>query len=127
MISVYLNLIFNIKIFESSWVVLLGLTFLSLATILILWAQSTSRNLKKENISKANFSQGPYAYTRNPTHFGLFFLTLGFGMIVNSFFIMLFAFVAFIFEKIIFLNKQEKILAEKYGAPYLEYKKSVKF
>lgn len=125
--GIYFNIIFNFRIFKSSWVAPLGFVFLLLATILIVWAQRTSQNLKKGDISKENFSQGPYGYTRTPTHLGLFFLMLGLGMIINSFFIILFAFISFLFEKIIFLNKQEKILAEKYGAPYLEYKKSVKF
>jgi len=29
-------------------------------------------------------------------------------------------------SRFIFLKRQENILAEKYGAPYLEYKKAVK-
>jgi len=127
LMGIYFNLIFNFKIFKSSFVMPLGFVFLVFATILIIWAQKTSQNLDKEEISKETFSQGPYGYTRTPTHLGLFFLMLGLGMIINSFFITLFAFISFVLEKIIFLNKQEKILAEKYGAPYLEYKKSVRF
>jgi len=30
-------------------------------------------------------------------------------------------------KKFVFLNKQEEMLAAKYGVPYLEYKKMVKF
>lgn len=48
-------------------------------------------------------------------------------MIVNAFFIIVFSFISFLITKFTFLSKEEKILAEKYGAPYLEYKKSVKF
>lgn len=126
-IGVYFNLIFNFKIFTDPIVAPLGLVILLLATFLIFWAQKTSRNLKKENISRETFCHGPYCYTRIPTHLGLLFLILGFGMIINSFFIILFSFISFIIGKFVFLNKEEAILAEKYGAPYLEYKKLVKF
>jgi protein-S-isoprenylcysteine O-methyltransferase Ste14 len=127
LIGICLNLIFNFKVFNNPSAVPIGIFFLMAGTLLILWAQRTSRNLRKENISKETFCHGPYRFTRTPTNFGLFFLILGFGMIVNSLFIVLSAFISFVIAKFIFLNKEEKILAEKYGAPYLEYKQSVKF
>ena len=51
---------------------------------------------------------------------------LGFGVITNSFFIVVFSIVSFVVTKLTFIRKEEKILAEKYSTPYLEYKKSVK-
>lgn len=48
-------------------------------------------------------------------------------MINNDIFVILFTFLSFIISKFIFLNKEEQILAKKYGAPYLEYLNSVKF
>ena len=127
LISVCLDLIFNFKISSTPFVAFLGAFFLVIGTFLILWAQKTSRNLKKENVSKETFYHGPYCFTRTPTHFGLSFLMLGFGMIANAFFVVVFAVFSFIVAKFFFLGKEEKILAEKYGAPYLEYKKMVKF
>ena len=82
---------------------------------------------EKENMSKETFSRGPYRYTRNPTNFGLFLLMLSFGIIMNALFIIVFSVLSFIFNKFIFIKKEEEILAKKYGTPYLEYKKSVKF
>jgi protein-S-isoprenylcysteine O-methyltransferase Ste14 len=52
---------------------------------------------------------------------------LGFGLVINAFFVIVSAFISFVIAKFLFIEKQEKVLAEKYGAPYLEYKKSVKF
>lgn len=127
LIGVCLDLIFNLKVFSSSAVVYFGYLFLILGTLLVFWAQKTSRHLNIENVTKETFCHGPYRYTRSPTHWGLFFLTLGFGMIVNAFFIIVFSFISFLITKFTFLSKEEKILAEKYDAPYLEYKKSVKF
>ena len=124
--GVCLDLIFNLKVFKNPSVTVWGFIFLIVGTFLIVWAQKTSRSLKKEIITKETFVHGPYRYTRSPTHWGLFLVTLGFGMVINAFFVMILSLVAFIFTKITFLNKEEKILALKYGAPYVEYKKSVK-
>lgn len=127
LVGLFLDFIFPIKIFWNSALPLLGIIFLFIGTFLIIWAQSVSRHLKKDNISKETFCQGPYSFTRSPTHLGLFVLTLGFGFTINGLFIVIFSVISFIFTKAIFLKKEEKILSEKYGIPYLEYKKSVKF
>lgn len=125
--GVALDIVYGFKIFASPILTGVGIIFLIFGSILILWAQYTSRNLKTENITKETFSRGPYYYTRTPTNFGIFFLMLGFGMIANAFFVILSSVISFIVAKFVFLSKEEKILAQKYGAPYLEYKKSVKF
>ena len=127
LVGVVLDLILKIKIFTSPIVVPIGAIFLIFGSILILWAQHTSKNLKVENITKETFCHGPYCYTRTPTNFGLFFLILGFGIIANAFFVILFTLISFIIAKFVFLDKEEKVLAAKYGTPYLEYKKLVKF
>ena len=124
--GVCLDLIFNLKVFKSSVVVSLGFVLLAFGTFIVIWAQKTSRSLKKENITRETFFHGPYCYTRSPTHWGLFLLMLGFGMVINAFFVMVLSLVAFVFTKMTFLHKEEEILALKYGVPYLEYKKSVK-
>jgi protein-S-isoprenylcysteine O-methyltransferase Ste14 len=51
---------------------------------------------------------------------------LGFGIMANTLFIIIFSIFSFFITKFIFLKKEENILAEKYGAPYLEYKKIVR-
>ena len=126
-IGVYLDLVFNLKVFESRLVEPMGFIFLILGTLLVFWAQKTSRNFKKEGISKEDFARGPYRFNRSPTNLGLFFLVLGFGLIANAFFVILSSLISFIVAKFIFLRKEEKILSEKYGDAYLKYKKSVRF
>ncbi len=126
-LGVFLDLIFKIQIFTAPQVLYIGIALLILASALIVWAQSTSRNLTKGNVTKEAFLHGPYCYTRTPTHWGLFILVLGFAIVTNAFFVMLMTFISFFITKFIFLKKQEEALAEKYGAPYLEYKKKVKF
>jgi protein-S-isoprenylcysteine O-methyltransferase Ste14 len=127
LIGVCLDMVFNLKVFSSYLIMLLGVIFLLFGTFLIFWAQKTSRKLNKENINKETFCHGPYRYTRSPTHWGLFLLMLGFGLINNALFIVLSSIISFVVTKLVFLSKEEKILSEKYGAPYLEYKNSVKF
>jgi protein-S-isoprenylcysteine O-methyltransferase Ste14 len=127
LIGVIFDIIFQYKIFNNFLLMPIGALFLMFGTVLILWAQGTSRHLNTENISKETFCHGPYRFTRTPTNFGLFFLVLGFGIVANALFVILSSLVSFLIAKLVFLEKEEKVLAEKYGAPYLEYKKSVKF
>ena len=126
LLGLFLDFIFPFKIFKSPGVVSLGAVLLALGTLLVVWAQKSSRSLSKENITKETFYRGPYRYTRSPTHFGLFLLMFGFGIVANALFIVLFSIISFVVTKFLFIKKEEKILAEKYGAPYLEYKASVK-
>jgi protein-S-isoprenylcysteine O-methyltransferase Ste14 len=127
LLGVFLDLFFPIRIFHSSYMVPLGVLLLILSSILIFWAQRTSRNLgEKGSVTKETFCRGPYCYTRSPTHWGLFLLMLGCGIVINAVFIILFTIISFVITKFVFLKKQEEIMAEKYGTPYLEYKKEVK-
>ena len=126
-IGVFFNIIFHLKVFKSSIAIPIGIIILMFATILIFWTQKTVRVILKENPNKKNFYRGPYRYTRSPVHLGLFLLLIGLGLVANSFFISLFAIIAFVIGKFIFLNKEEKVLLEKYGTQYLEYKKLVRF
>lgn len=125
LIGICLDFLFPLKIFQNTLYSFIGVLFLVFSTIVILWAQKTSRNLDIKNLSKETFCKGPYCYTRTPTHWGLFFLMIGFGLLINAFFVVLTSVISFLFSKFIFIDKQERILAEKYGAPYLEYKKKI--
>lgn len=126
LLAVSLDFAFPFKVLKNSIASPVGAVFLILGTILVLWAQRSSIKLQKEKISKEVFYRGPYRFTRSPTHFGLLFLILGFGIMDNALFIVIFSIISFIVTKLVFLKEEEKILAEKYGTPYLEYKKSVK-
>jgi protein-S-isoprenylcysteine O-methyltransferase Ste14 len=127
-IGVTLDLVFPDKIFATAIMMPTGFMMLVLATIVILWAQHTSRKLDVANeVTKETFCKGPYCYTRTPTHWGLFLLILGFGFILNAFFVIVLTVISFIITKLFFLKKQEAVLEQKYGTPYLEYKKLVKF
>ncbi len=109
------------------WAIYIGFFFLIAGPLLIYWAQHTSRNLKKGEVMSAEiFLKGPYCYTRGPTHLGIALMLIGFGMVVNAFYVVVFTLIAAIVTKFIFLDKEEEILEKKYGEPYKEYKKKVK-
>ncbi len=109
-----------------------GFIFLLLGTVFVVWAQSTSQKTHKprtqeSTLSMSQFAQGPYVISRSPTHVGLFFLLFGLGLLMNSLIILLVAILALFLTRFIFITKEEKLLEEKYGQHYLEYKNSKKF
>ncbi|HNW71410.1 MAG TPA: methyltransferase [Candidatus Paceibacterota bacterium] len=124
LIGFFFELIFPLKIFKDSIAIHFGAILILAGTVLIFWAQKTSRNLKKDEVT---FLKGPYKITRSPTHWGLFLLMLGFSFIANALFVIISTLISFIVAKFIFLKKEELILENKYGELYKEYKKSVKF
>jgi protein-S-isoprenylcysteine O-methyltransferase Ste14 len=126
LLGIILDLIYEVPI-DGKAIPPLGFIFLIAGTGLIAWAQQTSRNLNIKNLSHHTFRNGPYKYMRSPTHWGLFLLMLGFGMITDSFFVVVLTIFAFFITRFTFVTKQEKILERKYGSHYTEYKKSVKF
>ena len=128
LIGVTLDFVFKIKIFSDSVMVPVGFFFLIVASILILWAQKTGRKLREvKEVKREHFHRGPYNYTRIPTQFGIFILMLGFGVIANAFFVIVSTVVSFLVVKFVFMARHDKLLLEKYGEAYAEYKKLVRF
>jgi len=127
LLGLFLDFMFPVQFYEKVIMASVGTVFLVFGTFLIFWAQKSSGKLQKENMTKESFCNGPYRYTRSPTHFGLFLLMFGFGIIINALFVIVFTTISFFITKFVFLRKEEKVLVEKYGTPYIEYQKSVKF
>jgi protein-S-isoprenylcysteine O-methyltransferase Ste14 len=130
-LGVVLDMILPIRIFSylHKQHQYIGLIFMLVSSILIYWAQSSSLNYKTktEKIgSKSYFERGPYEYSRHPTHLGLLLLTIGFGLIINSPFSIILAFIAYISSILFFLKKEENLLERKYGETYLNYKKKTR-
>lgn len=131
LVGVVLDIFFPIKIFKEKHADPIGIFLLFLGTLLVLWAQYSShknRENRKDpsNIPAGAFHNGPYKYTRMPTHWGLFAIMFGFGFIINATFIITTTLISFLLTKFVFVNKQEKILTQRYGDKYIEYKKDVK-
>lgn len=123
-----LDILFPGYLFKNDTLQLLGIFIIFMSSMLIFWAQRTSSSSKKKLMQEGvrNFAAGPYKYSRNPTFAGLFYMTIGLGLILGSYFVIGMVMVAFILNKYIFIPKQEHILDLKYGQIYSEYKKKVK-
>jgi protein-S-isoprenylcysteine O-methyltransferase Ste14 len=122
------DMMLPIKLISDSVASSIGLVLMLLAPALILWAQMTSNRFSKEKKEgdTINFSKGPYIFSRSPTHLGLDILVIGFGLILNSFFIVAFSIVSFFVTRFFFVRKEEALLGEKYGEQYLKYRRSVR-
>ncbi len=111
----------------------LGFLCIIIGTLLAVWAQTSSeksghiRNAAADNLAHDHFRYGPYKYTRTPTQYGLFLMTLGLALLFGAFFMVCTTIIAFIMGKFFYIKKEERHLAKKYGEPYLEYKKKVRF
>jgi protein-S-isoprenylcysteine O-methyltransferase Ste14 len=126
LLGVILDIFFPVKIFSVSFMAPIGFFMLFIATVIIVWAQFSYRNLEGKEVTKEHFFHGAYCYTRNPTHWGIFIMILGFGFIMNAFFIIILSLISIILTKLVFLKKHESVMQYIFGAPYQEYKKSVK-
>ena len=126
-LGVIFDIIFPISLFDGQNYNFVGLAMIFLGSVLVYWAQSTSRFVKKtKNERGVNFEHGPYKYLRSPTHLGLYIMTLGLAIIIKSPFSVIFIVVAYCITKFIFLKKEEKLLEKKYGETYLNYKSKTK-
>lgn len=110
----------------------LGMVTILTGTLLAVWAQNSSkrgapvRNAAGESVEGDHFRFGPYMFTRTPTQYGLFFMTLGLALLYGFTFMLASSVVAFLLGKFFFIRKEEHHLAAKYGDAYLAYKKRVR-
>ena len=128
MVGVIVDILVPVIIFKNPIFQYIGFTMIIIGSSLIYWAQSATSTPKEQtNTTKEkDFERGPYKYSRNPTHTGMAIMTLGLGLLLNSFFTVICILVAYLISKFIFLKKEERILEDKYGQTYLNYKKKVK-
>ena len=125
--GILLDLKFPTHYLKSEYALSVGILFIIFASVLIFWIKANSKNAKKENPTKEDFMRGPYKYSSIPNHWAIFFLILGFGVLINAAFAVLVTILAFFATLYKFLKMQEAVLVEKFGEPYKEYKKIVKF
>lgn len=127
-LGVLFEFIMPTKMFPPITSQIIGVLLLVISTILIFWAQRASAAFRdRERRGEArNFLSGPYKWSDNPTSFSLFLMVVSFGFLMNSLMVVIFSGIGYIISHIIYENKKEKILMEKYKDEYVEYKKKVK-
>lgn len=130
--GLFLDTFFPVEINSAHPPLNYGVVSILLGTWIAIWAQRTSRNgmeqrkNQRESMTHEHFFRGPYKYFRSPTHVGLTLLVFGYGLITNSLFVVLTTLIFAIISKFVYVKKQEKILEEKYGQSYSDYKKKVR-
>lgn len=120
-VDVLLGLRININNIEN-----IGLILTVLSTLSIYWAQTVNKTPKYLPNGERNFSYGPYAYSRHPTYLSIFLLMVGAGFLMNSYSILIAAFIAYTISVFTFMAKEEKRHIKKYGDLYLNYMKKVR-
>lgn len=128
-IGIVLEYWFPLNLFPEPMTTLGAALFVG-GTLLVFWAQTTTRTgagerRSNKNIDGDHFARGPYRYYRNPTHMGLTMLVVGYGFILNALMIVITVFVTSLVSHFVFVKKEEAMLASKYPA-YEEYKKKVR-
>lgn len=69
--------------------------------------------------------EGPYRYVRHPNYLATILKGVGFTLIPNSFYILLYVLLIFIPIRIVRIYLEEKELVKEFGQDYLDYKKGV--
>lgn len=131
MISVVLDIAFPMKFLAEPWNRYIGVMTVILGTLIVFWAENVGRHYSHKRKAGAvttveHISKGIYSYTRNPKYVGLGVLLIGLGIILNSLFVTLSAFVSIFVINSFLLHKEEALLESRHGSLYHEYKKKVK-
>ena len=102
------------SIMRSIWVILLGLIIRS-------WANCYAIKLEELTTS------GPYGYVRHPLYLGSFLIMTGFLIMLNVHWLIS-LFCVLIVIGVVYkmtVEKEEKMLSDKFGQEYLQYQKAV--
>ncbi len=88
------------------------------------FAQKAVGKIRLEDPADVNFYEGPYRGMRHPTYVGLFLLSFGLSLILNSAVALAVALLQFLITRF-FVIREEKLLIDRYGSRFLEYKKHI--
>jgi|JI8StandDraft_1071087.scaffolds.fasta_scaffold89925_2 protein-S-isoprenylcysteine O-methyltransferase Ste14 len=129
-VGLFVDIFFGWRISSLYVLPILGFIFLLSGSLIVLWAQKTSRKTSpgrnSGTLSIDDFLHGPYRFTRAPTQLGLFLLILGFGLFLNSLSVVGLTVIIYAVSLSVFIPREEKRLLAKYGDPYLAYLKKVR-
>jgi len=130
LLAVILGLIFDLFIqVNLGWGIIhsgIGVLSIIAGSLLVYWSQYSSSLLSKygdeKEVTTQFFKNGPYRFLRNPSYLGVFILSLGLALVLKSFFSVIFSILSYLVVRIVFVKREEKILSQKYGQVYKEYK-----
>jgi protein-S-isoprenylcysteine O-methyltransferase Ste14 len=97
----------------------LGVSVMAVGMFMRLWSNGYAIKLDKLTTS------GPYAFVRNPLYLGTALILLGLVLMLKAFLIGLIFFAVIIAAYIRTIRNEEKMLADKFGKDYLDYRAKV--
>jgi protein-S-isoprenylcysteine O-methyltransferase Ste14 len=106
-----------------SFLIIFGLGIILVAKIKMQKAQTNIEPWKPTN---AIISDGIYSFSRNPIYAAMILIYSGVTLIFNAVWFLPFLVLVLIFMHYGVILREEKYLEEKFGAEYLDYKKSVR-
>ena len=124
-------LVYRNQIFDNSIIFRFLGIILTIAAILLFVKSVRIFNLRKEkihprSISTQIFKDGPFQFSRNPIYLAMFFLLIGVGLTLNSFWFLYSGLVVAIMIHYGVIIPEENYLEKEFGKDYLEYKKTVR-
>lgn len=111
----------NFLMYSGLLIFILGITisFWAKVTMGKIWGVPAHMRKDQNKLIK----HGPFQYTRNPIYVGLVMVLIGYGLALQSWFIILALIPIFYFNYA--AQKEEKLLEKHFGNEYLKYKKEV--
>lgn len=111
-------------LFAAGWVALFGVAALWFTAIRAMMRAKTTMNPNAEPDHLV--ISGPFGVTRNPIYLANTLLLIGVAFITGIAWFLLFAFIAAFATQKLAIEKEEKMLAAKFGKKYRDYAKRVR-
>ena len=119
-----------VKISSFSFVLYIGLIFVTLGFIVLLIASISFKraqtNIKPWKPTTKIISSGIFSYSRNPIYLSFCIVTIGAGLTLNSLWVSLSFIPSIIAIFFMAIKKEEIYLENKFGEEYLDYKEKVR-
>ncbi|SFO23316.1 Protein-S-isoprenylcysteine O-methyltransferase Ste14 [Mesorhizobium sp. NFR06] len=116
--------IFGDLLFGVGWVALFGVAMLWVTAIRVMMRAKTTLDPNAEPDHLV--TSGPFGITRNPMYLANTLLLIGVAFITGIAWFLLLAFLAAFATQKLAIEKEEKILAAKFGKKYRDYAKRVR-
>ncbi|SDA45275.1 methyltransferase family protein [Mesorhizobium qingshengii] len=111
-------------LFAAGWVALFGVAALWFTAIRTMTRAKTTLN--PNAVPDHLVTTGPFGITRNPMYLANTLLLIGVGFVSGIAWFLLFAFIAAFATQKVAIEREEKILAAKFGKKYRDYAKRVR-
>ncbi len=126
--GVFFHELYKIDLVKTEWyaiAVYIGFFFLLMSPLLIMWAQSTRRNVidHPSSVTRETLHAGPYSFSRNPSYLGQLFLIGGLALLLNSLIILGVVFILFVYFTLYYIPREEYMMKEDFGEEFGAYKK----